>query len=73
VIASLIELAGTGAYGLSVICGGEVRAARWSVRTTGGPISLGALGLSESLWPQRVTADVAERIETLASIHRSAT
>ncbi len=67
-IASLIEITDGGSYGLSIVCAGETRNARWSIHATGGPISLDTLGLSDCLWPQRVTADIAEGIGNLVGI-----
>ncbi len=70
VIESLIEVAESGAYGVAIICGGEARGARWSLHVSGGPITLEALGTSECLWPQGVSADIARGIGNLVGIAR---
>ena len=71
-VEALIQLAGEGAFGLSIVTASETRSSRWSVRTTEGPIKVEDDRLpSVVLWPQDVDTDFSQGIGALMEIARA--
>ncbi len=64
----LVALAGDGSLGVAVVCGSDIKSARWRVRADGGRVSAEGVGRGwSSLSGQPVPPDFAEGVAALVS------